>query len=108
MLSKNQIKKDKKILIKKSFITKAIGIYIVITLLTGLFVFVPSISADPDWYNINWNYRKAITINHNMVQEDLTNFTVFVDIVSGDFVGHVQSDGDDFVFTNVSGFKLSH
>ncbi|MDH7506266.1 MAG: DUF2341 domain-containing protein, partial [Candidatus Thermoplasmatota archaeon] len=60
------------------------------------------------WWNTSWSYRKEIIINHSKVAEDLVNFTVFVDIVSDDFVGHVQSDGDDFVFTNVSGFKLSH
>ena len=52
---------------------------------------------------INWSYRKAITINHSLVAEDLMNFPVLIQI-SGDvdLVGHAQDDGDDLLFTDES------
>jgi hypothetical protein len=108
---KRQMKKEKKTLRKKSFITKAIGIYIAMILLVGVFVFVPSVSSDPadPWYNTNWNYRKEITINHSMVQSDLTDFTVLISFASDvDLAAYAQPDGDDIVFTDVAKNKLNH
>ena len=51
------------------------------------------------WWNNDWHYSKKITIDHNMVDDDLVNFPVLVDNVSSSFI-HAQGDGDDFVFVN--------
>jgi hypothetical protein len=61
-----------------------------------------------DWWNRNWNYRKQITIDHTLVEKELTNFPVLVQTTSLDFVNHVQNDGDDFVFTNDDNIQLNH
>jgi len=42
------------------------------------------------------------------VDEELTNFPVVIDIVSGDLIAHAQSDADDIVFTNQSGGIIYH
>ena len=69
MLTKKNIKEWENLLRKNNFITKAIGIYISIILLSGVFVFVPSVKSNPEdpWYNTNWIYRKEITVHHSMV-----------------------------------------
>ncbi|EMR74686.1 nitrous oxidase accessory protein [Thermoplasmatales archaeon SCGC AB-540-F20] len=46
----------------------------------------------------DWGYFKKITIDHTMVDEDLTNFPILVHNTSIDFINHAQSDGDDFLF----------
>ena len=53
-----------------------------------------------DWWNEEWEYRKQITINHDMVTGDLQNFPVLISVVSSDFSNHSQYDGDDFVFVS--------
>lgn len=49
------------------------------------------------WWNFDWHYSKKITINHNLVEENLTNFPLLITNTSLDFL-HAQPDGDDFVF----------
>ena len=62
-----------------------------------------------DWWNTEWEYRRVIIINHNMVEGDLANFPVLISITSYDFTAHAQSDGDDFVFTSEDhNIKYSH
>jgi len=60
------------------------------------------------WWNPDWLYRKQTTINHNLVDDNLTNFPVLVSNISLDFADHAQPDGDDFVFTNHLGTILNH
>jgi len=60
------------------------------------------------WYDTDWLYCKELVVDYNMIQEDLTDFPVFVDVTDDDLLLHAQSDGDDIVFTNLSGAKLSH
>jgi len=55
------------------------------------------------WWNRSWNYRKMITINNSQVEEDLTNFTVLINITDNDLKDKAQSDGDDIAFTNIDG-----
>jgi len=65
---------------------------------------------DP-WWNPDWIYRKEIIINHSKVDEDLSNFPVLVSISSDDNLSNpdqCQIDGDDIVFTDDNGIKLSH
>ncbi|UCF50422.1 MAG: hypothetical protein JSU91_02770 [Thermoplasmatales archaeon] len=60
-------------------------------------------SAGTDWWNHEWQYRKEITIDHNMVDENLTNFPILFHNTSINFASHAQTDGDDFVFISSDG-----
>lgn len=53
-------------------------------------------------------HRKNITIDHNYVQGDLTNFPVLVDIYNTDLHDDVQASGNDIAFTDSSGNRLNH
>jgi hypothetical protein len=64
---------------------------------------------DSPWWNTGWMYRKQITINHVMVQNDLINFPVLINLpYDNDLKLHAQTDGDDLVFTDTAGNKLAH
>jgi len=60
------------------------------------------------WWDNEWQFRKAITINHEKVADDLVNFPALISFTDGDLVGKSQVDGDDLVFTNYYGEKLNH
>jgi len=48
----------------------------------------------------NWAYRKEITIDHTMVDDNLFDFPVLIDISDdGDLAAHAQVDFDDILFT---------
>jgi len=51
------------------------------------------------WYNINWQERNKIIINHEKVMGNLTDFPVMVKIRDKDLKDSAQSDGDDILFT---------
>jgi hypothetical protein len=53
-----------------------------------------------NWWDEDWDYCKEITINHDLVDEDLQDFTVLIHNISSDFTDYAQSDGDDFVFVS--------
>ncbi len=58
---------------------------------------------------LDWQYVREITIDHTLVQEDVTNFAVPIKITDSLFTSHAQSDGDDFVFyDDTQSTKLSH
>ena len=57
---------------------------------------------DPGWYNASWLYRKKITIDHNLVDANLTNFPVLINRTDTDFT-KARTDGFDFVFTEDDG-----
>jgi len=60
------------------------------------------------WYEIS-GYQKKITINHTMVEANLTDFPVLINLLSDtDLVTHAQADGDDILFTDSDNNKLSH
>lgn len=56
-----------------------------------------------------FNYYKEILINHSMVYEDLTNFSVSINFTDSDLSDHAQADGDDIVFrSNDQVTQLDH
>ncbi len=61
-----------------------------------------------DWWNASWKYRKKLTIDHNQVDDDLTDFPILVSITDMGLANSAQDDGDDVVFTNITGTKLNH
>jgi len=68
----------------------------------------PVLVFDP--FDDGWLYRKKITIDHDMVAGDLTNFPVLVSVVDPDLRDKAQSDGDDILFMDSSdvGNRLFH
>jgi len=84
---------------------------IIATLFIGLLIgccWNPSINlvsaSDGEWWNLDWGYRKEITIDHDMVVSNLENFPILFHSTSSNFSDHAQSDGDDFVFVSTDGF----
>jgi len=76
-------------------------------ILTAAVVIRP-VSGEPAWWNLNWEFRKPITIYHSNVTSDLANFPVLVNITDSDLATKAQVGGDDIVFTDTSGLKLDH
>ncbi|MFA5102634.1 MAG: DUF2341 domain-containing protein [Candidatus Thermoplasmatota archaeon] len=60
------------------------------------------------WYDLDWMYRRIITIDHTDVPADLVNFPFLIDITNGSIGIYAQTDGDDFVFTDSYGNTLHH
>ncbi|MFW9964736.1 MAG: LamG-like jellyroll fold domain-containing protein, partial [Candidatus Sifarchaeia archaeon] len=57
--------------------------------------------------NVNFQYMKDITIEHNKVASNLKNFPVLIDIYDSDLRTNVQPDGDDIMFVS-NGRSLPH
>ncbi len=60
------------------------------------------------WWNVNWDYRRQIVIDHTKVSGPLSNFPILIDITNESIGSYAQIDGDDFVFTTLSGTVLHH
>ena len=68
----------------------------------------PVLAAPPNWWNYDWPYRKAITINHTLAKADLVDFPVLIDYYDSDIAVKAQPGGDDIAFADSDGVKLSH
>lgn len=55
-----------------------------------------------------WKYKKKITVDHTKVAGDLTNFPVLIEIDNDSNLSTAQSNGNDILFTDSQGNKLSH
>lgn len=57
------------------------------------------------WYNSSWAYRFRVTVNHDEVDVDITNYDFLVteEHVPSGFWSHVESDGADVVVTSNDG-----
>jgi len=74
----------------------------------GVGVYVPPIGMSQDTGS-EYNYRKEITIDHNLVYEVLTDFPLLVNFGSdNDLAIKAQNDGDDIFFEDFYGTKLNH
>ena len=62
------------------------------------------------WYDAAWTERIPITIQASEIDDDLTDFPVYVDLadLGTDFFTEVQSDGSDIRVTDVTGTELAH
>jgi len=64
---------------------------------------------DPvSWWDMDWSYRKKITLDSSQVPGDLTNFPVLISITDSNLSSKAQSNGDDIAFTDSSGTQLNH
>jgi hypothetical protein len=62
----------------------------------------------PGWADTRFKYRKNITIQASMVEDDLINFPVLVDIYDSDMQNDAQASGNDIIFTDEFGYLLDH
>jgi uncharacterized protein (TIGR02145 family) len=92
---------------KKKTIFSFFLILIILSLSVFLF-FRNGKEVEATWWNDAWQFRKALTINSSQVAGDLSDFPVLVSFTDTDLIGHAQVDGDDFVFIDKEGNKLSH
>ncbi|MHA2245220.1 MAG: DUF2341 domain-containing protein, partial [Candidatus Hodarchaeales archaeon] len=61
------------------------------------------------WKDASFVNRKDIVIDKSQANSDLTNYPLLIDITDSSFkTGQVQSDADDFLFTDANGTKLPH
>ncbi len=56
-----------------------------------------------DPFDEGWQYRKKITIDHDLVDGDLSDFPVLVSVFDSDLRDKAQTDGDDILFMDGSG-----
>jgi hypothetical protein len=56
-----------------------------------------------DPFDMGWQYRKMITINHSMVDGDFENFSMLISLTDADLRDKAQSDGDDILFMDGPG-----
>ena len=58
-----------------------------------------------DWYDGDWGRRIEITVDNTLVDDDVTDFPVYVDLgdLPSGFFSNVQSDGDDIRITEGDG-----
>jgi len=56
-----------------------------------------------NWYNANWPYRKAITIDSDNVLSTENNFVILATSTDSDLVTYARSDAYDIVFTSSDG-----
>ena len=79
-----------------------LGVLILLFLLICSFFsvsYIPQTKASPDWLT-GWTYRKAITIDHTYIDDDLTNFPLYVKFTDDtDVGGHALANGYDIYFT---------
>jgi hypothetical protein len=71
-------------------------------------LFVEYVIPEPDDTVVFFDYQKTITIDHNDVVSDLTDFPVLIDLsTDSDLSSHVLSSGNDIAFT-VGGTAIPH
>jgi hypothetical protein len=56
-----------------------------------------------DPFDMGWQYRKKIIVDHDLVDGDLSGFPVLVSVVDGDLENKAQPDGDDVLFMDGPG-----
>jgi hypothetical protein len=67
-----------------------------------------TIQSNVSWWNLQWMYRKKITINHTKVTDTLIDFPLLIHITDPDLASKAQTNGNDIVFANKTGIKLNH
>ena len=75
------------------------------------FQYIPSkTQAQSSWYSADWKYRIKITVDHEQVGEDVTDFPMLVKITNNQkLFKNAKQDGHDLLFTSSDGItKLDH
>ncbi|MEM2780199.1 MAG: DUF2341 domain-containing protein, partial [Candidatus Bathyarchaeia archaeon] len=74
----------------------------------SLFSLVQPTGSLPPWWNLDWNFRKRITLSRTMAASTLEDFPILIDIIDDDLRDKARYDGYDIVFTDADGNKLNH
>lgn len=63
---------------------------------------IPPVLSEPrdSWWNLEWTYRKPISLNTTKISGTLNNFPVLVQLTDSDLAAHAQPNGNDIVFIN--------
>ncbi len=67
-------------------------------------------TATPNWYSPEYSHRLTLTVNKELIGEELTDFPMLVRLTSeqSHLFNTIRGDGYDIVFTDDSQNKLSH
>lgn len=92
---------------KKPILPKLASVLIILVFLIS---FLPADLHAQSWYNTNWSYRKAITIDYTKVGAGPhTNFSVLISMTDANLQSGAQADADDILFTSSDGTtQLAH
>jgi len=61
------------------------------------------------WFDLDWEFRKEITIDPTKVPSNQTDFPVLISVTDTDISAEAQIDGDDILFTDSDGVtQLKH
>jgi len=84
-------------IMRKKTIILSVCIMLVLTLIP--FSPIKNVTVEAGYFvdGVEYNYRKRITINHNMVSDDLYNFPILVSVIDSDLTV-CQPDGNDISF----------
>ena len=64
----------------------------------GFYSFGPEVEEGKEWAAPGWKYSKRIWVNHSQVSENMSYFTLPVNLTDSDLSSHAQIDGDDICF----------
>jgi hypothetical protein len=106
----------KKIMVRKALVLGTIILFVAAGIVPNITSiknimnkkYAPIDSLDP--FEDGWFFRKKITIDHDKVEGDLTNFPVLIHIIDSDVASKAQVDGDDILFMDDTEYanKISH
>ncbi|MBU3964325.1 DUF2341 domain-containing protein [Patescibacteria group bacterium] len=104
------INKKWKKLPKKKKIQYITGAVLVLAVVLGLsFYFFQGRSAEADWFDDGWHYRRKLTFNNASSTENLANFPVLVSLNSSRIdYANTQNSGQDIRFTDPNGVILKY
>ena len=98
--------------IKNLFNTKrkrlVFSILLILVIILPLSFYFWKKSAQANWWNSDWNYRRLITINSAQIPGDLTNYPMLVSFTDSNLINKTQSDGGDIIFIEENGNRLDH
>lgn len=60
------------------------------------------------WYDDSWKLRKRIAIDKDQIIGNLTDFPFLIDIYDSSLHDYAQQNGNDILFADIHGMKLSH
>ena len=78
---------------------------------TTTYTYTPTtIQSQSNWYSPEWKYRIKVTVNHEQVGEEVTDFPMLVKITNNQkLFKNAKQDGHDLLFTSSDGItKLDH
>ncbi|MBU1045829.1 DUF2341 domain-containing protein, partial [Patescibacteria group bacterium] len=108
-IKNKNIKKWQKFSKKQKIQYAGAGFLILIALLSLSFYFFYNRSAEADWFDDGWHYRRKLTFNNASSTENLANFPVLVSLNSSRIdYSNTQDSGQDIRFTDPNGIILKY